>query len=271
MTLPLIGAALRVQDIEPYRDWLIADQRDVELQSFHAPEVLDGDWRPAVDEARRLLDGHTGRLGIHGPFMGLMVESPDPLIQQAVATRMDQGLDVCAALGATQMVIHSPYTSWSQHNFRNMTESRQKIIDNTHATLDAAVKRAGDQGVTLVLENIRDVDPDTRLELVRTFGSEALKLSIDTGHAHIAHVCDGAEPVDYFVQSAGEMLAHVHLQDTDGYADRHWALGEGTILWPAVFRALAGISAQPHLVFELRDKVGIPASMKHLADLGLAR
>jgi hypothetical protein len=64
-----------------------------------------------------------------------------------------------------------------------------------------------------------------RLDLARSFDSAAVKLSIDTGHAHNAHCDQGAVPVDYFVVAAGEWLAHVHLQDTDGFADRHWAPG----------------------------------------------
>lgn len=271
MTLPVIGAALPLSALETYRDWLIEKQRDLELQSFHMPDVLDGDWQPQVDEALKLLDGYEGRLGIHGPYSGLNVGSPDPLIQQAVAQRMDQGLDICAALGAVQMVIHSPFTAWDHQNFRNFRNSRDRIIESTHTTLDAAVARAADQGVTLVLENIWDVDPDERRRLVESFGSEALKLSVDTGHAHISNRHNGAEPVDYFIQSAGDLLAHVHLQDTDGYSDRHWAVGEGTIRWQQVFRALADLEVQPHLVFELKDKNGIPASLAFLEELGLAQ
>lgn len=44
-------------------------------------------------------------------------------------------------------------------------------------------------------------------------------------------------PVADFITDADEQLAHVHLQDVDGHADRHWAPGEGEIEWTAVFRA----------------------------------
>jgi hypothetical protein len=70
-TEPLvIGAALTVPWIETWRDWLFEADRDVEVQSFHAAEVLDGDWRPLADRARAALAGHRGRIGIHGPFWG---------------------------------------------------------------------------------------------------------------------------------------------------------------------------------------------------------
>ena len=271
MERPTIGAALTIELLSTYRDWLIEEQRDLEIQSLHFPQVLDSDWQPMVDEALKQLDGYEGRLGIHGPYIGIVVNSGDREIQKVVTRRMEQALDVCEALGATQMVIHSPYTAWDHQNFRNFKQSRDAISEATHATLDAVVKRAETIGVTLVLENIWDVDPDERRTLVKEFNSPAFKLSVDTGHAHISNHHNGAEPVDYFIQSAGNMLEHVHIQDTDGYADRHWTVGEGTIRWHAVFRAIAELESKPRLILELIDRSGIPASFDHLKDLGLVR
>ena len=65
--------------------------------------------------------------------------------------------------------------------------------------------------------------------------------------------------------------AHVHLQDADGYADRHWPLGYGNINWRAIFAQLAGITSNPRLIIEIRDKSQIQASAAHLAALGLAQ
>lgn len=271
MTAPIIGAALSVKDLPTYRDWLLEKQRDLELQTFYDAAVLSGDWQSPVAEAKRQLDGYAGRLGIHGPFWGFTIGSKDAGIREVVAKRMDQGLDVCQALGATHMVIHSPYTTWDHNNLDNNPTGRDMVIENTHATIGAAVKRAEDQGVTLVVENIEDIDPADRRTLVQSFDSPAIRLSIDTGHAHYAHGSTGAPPVDYFVHSAGELLNHIHLQDADGYADRHWALGEGTVRWHAVFRAIALLEVKPRLIIELRDKAGIPASMKFLEEAGLGQ
>lgn len=271
MTPPVIGAALGTADLEHYRDWILEKQRDLELQSFHTADVLNGDWQPEADRVKALLDGYTGRLGIHGPFWGFTIHSIDPDVRTVVARRMDQALDVCAAIGATQMVVHSPYTTWDYNNLDNYDIARDMVIENTHATMKAAVKRAEDQGVTLVIENIEDIDPRDRLVLADSFGSDAVRLSIDTGHAHYAHGSNNAPPVDYYVKAAGGMLHHIHLQDADGYADRHWTIGEGTIQWHAVFRALAKLEEKPRLIMELRDKAGIPASMEYLSREGLGQ
>ena len=270
-SLPVLGAAMPLDTLETHRDWLIADQRDLELQDFISADVLNGDWQPLVDRALKLLDGYTGRLGIHGPFWGLSIANPDPDVRVLVRKRMEQGLAVCEALGATQMVIHSPYTTWNYNNLDNIDGQRQAMIDQTHDTLDPVVKRAENAGVTLVVENIEDKDPDARCALAAGFDSDNVQVSIDTGHAHYAHGTTGAPPVDYYVKSAGAQLHHIHLQDADGYADRHWAIGKGTVNWHAVFAALAPLGERPRLILELRDKSGIKPSAAWLESLGLAR
>lgn len=275
--LPLpIGAALNVADLPTYRNWLIEGQRDLEIQDFCAPKILLGDWQGLVAHARTLLDGFEGRLGIHGPFYDLPLDIKDPELAPLLSRRMATAVDAAAALGATQMVIHSPYKTWDWFNFGNnprvgnAPSSAEETIDRVHQNLRAAVNRAEAEGITLVIENIEDIAPSWRRELASSFGSDAVRLSIDTGHAHYAHGATGAPPVDYFVTDAGEMLAHVHLQDADGFADRHWPPGRGTVNWHAVFRAIAALPQRPHLVLELREANEIPAAMDYLSREGLA-
>ena len=274
--LPLkIGAALMVADLPTHRNWLIAGQRDLEIQDFLRPGVLTGDWRAVVAAAKAHLDGFEGRLGIHGPFIDLALDVADPELAPIVARRFVTGVDAAAALGATQMVIHSPFTTWDWFNFGdnprtgNRPSAFEAKMDRAQALLAPAVARAEACGVTLVIENIEDVAPGFRRALATRFASDAVRLSIDTGHAHYAHCATGAPPVDYFVTDAGPMLAHVHLQDADGFADRHWPPGRGTVNWHAVLRAIAALPQRPHLVLELRDAADIPAAMAWLEREGL--
>jgi len=271
MTIPVIGAALTVEELAAYQDWVLEKDRDLELQSFVRAEVLDGDWSPLADEVKRLLAGYKGRMGIHGPFWGFTIDTQDPLVRHAVQTRFGQGLDVCAAIGASHMVIHSPFSTWDYNNLDARPGARDAFYTRVHQVMDPIVQRAETLGVILVMENIEDINPADRKDLCQSFGSQALQLSIDTGHAHYAHGYTGAPPVDYFVRNAAEMLAHVHLQDADGYADRHWQIGVGTILWPAVFAALSDLTVKPRLILELEDKSGIPASMAYLTAKGLGQ
>jgi sugar phosphate isomerase/epimerase len=72
------------------------------------------------------------------------------------------------------------------------------------------------------------------------------------------------------VAASGE-LAHVHLQDVDGYADRHWHPGDGRIAWRPVFAALAALAERPRLTLEVRaDIARLPATVARLQEMGLA-
>lgn len=273
MTPPVIGAALMVKDLPSYRDWLFEKDRDLEIQDFFRPDLMaSGDVAPVAEEARKMLDGFAGRIGIHGPFWGLPLNAADPEVRGIVSKRLLKGLDACMAVGGDLMVMHSPYSTWDDNNLDMAgSEARDWMLELVAETLAEPVVRARDMGVTLVLENIEDKTPGDRKRLAAHLGADVVRLSVDTGHAHYAHGSTGAPPVDYFIRSAGNELAHVHLQDADGFADRHWAIGEGTILWPSVFRALGELESNPRLVLELRDCAGIPASMAFLAARGLGQ
>lgn len=267
---PLLGAALGLDMVELHRDWLFERDRDLELQDFFEADVLDGDWRDRAARARRLLDGWTGRLGMHGPFWGFKIDSEDPAIRAVVTRRLLQGLEAAEAIGATQMVVHSPYSTWDHNNFDYNRRGREAIVERVHLTLDPVVRRAEEIGCTLVVENIEDKDPHDRVALVKSFDSEAIRVSLDVGHALYAHRSTGAPPVDYYVRAAGALLHHVHVQDADGHADRHWLPGEGTMLWPAFFKAVADWCETPRLLIEVKDQAGLMKGVAHLVGLGLA-
>ncbi len=267
---PVIGAQLTVLDLPKHRDWLFEKDRDLELPEFCMADILASP-DPFIDMAKKALDGWHGRLGIHGPFSGFELDVHDRDIRAIAQKRIDQGLDVCGKLGATQMVLHSPYDTWDFNNLDNTPRDRGKKVSNIVETLRPALKRAGEMGVEIVLENIQDIDPADRAAVLDAAGSEILKLSVDTGHAYWAHSVCGAPPVDRFISAAGERLGHVHLQDADGYADRHWVLGEGTLPFAPIFAALANIHSNPRLIVEIREYDRVPESVAHLEALGLAQ
>ncbi|WP_170463559.1 sugar phosphate isomerase/epimerase family protein [Ruegeria arenilitoris] len=270
MTKLKVGAALMVADLAAHRDWLLDGQRDLEIQDFLLPDNPGDAPDPLIQEAKTALTGYTGRLGIHGPFYDLPLDCRDPEIRAIIQKRMNQGLDVAARLGATQMVVHSPYTTWDHNNLNMTLNARQNQMSRVHETLNPIVERAQTHGVELVIENIEDNDPTYRVDLAESFGSKYVRVSLDTGHAHYAHGSNGAPPVDYYVRAAGEKLAHVHLQDADGYADRHWRPGQGSVNWQAVFEALVDCAPQARLVLELRDSKDVLPGFEHLCALGLA-
>ncbi|RMD89450.1 MAG: sugar phosphate isomerase/epimerase [Alphaproteobacteria bacterium] len=258
------GAALSLIDLLKFRDWLDDGPRDLELQDFVFASVLGGDWRSFADIARRQLEGYEGRLGIHGPFSGFEIDARDPDVREVVARRLDQALDVCDAIGARLMVIHSPFRAWDAANMPLKRRGWEERVEAVHRAIGAAVKRAEALGIRLAIENIQDNDPALRVRLAESFASPAVGVSVDTGHALWCHHQTGAPPVDEFIRIAGKHLFHVHFQDADGWADRHWKLGDGILRWPPILRAIAETGADPHLILELHDPAGIRASAELL-------
>jgi sugar phosphate isomerase/epimerase len=268
---PFVGAAMPTRLLPQHREWLIAGQRDLEIQDAASPDVLDGDWRAVVRQARDLLDGYTGRLGVHGPFLGLNLIGYDAKIRAATAERLLQSVEFAAALGATHMVLHSPFMFFGSpflpHTPANRLGDEVALV---HATLERVLPAAEQAGITLVIENIQDTNPAPLLALVRSFASERVRMSLDIGHAFLMQRIGGPTP-DQWVRDAGDLLAHLHLQDTDGHLDRHWPPGWGTINWFALFEALGTLAHRPRLLLELREPMRIPAGATFLTERGLVQ
>ncbi len=271
--LPVIGAAMYLPDLPQYLDWLVAGQRDLELQDPSWTDYLDQDWQAQAEAGRQLLTdhGYRGRLGIHAAFDALDLGAGDKLIRQVVETRYLQSLEFGAVVGATHMVIHSPFVAFGSAlvNFTPKS-NRQHVIDNVHATLENVLPIAERQQCILVIENIRDKNPAPLIDLVRSFDSEYVRLSIDTGHAAIMER-DGGTPPHQWVLEAGDLLEHVHVQDLDRHDDRHWAVGEGDINWRAFFRAISTLTRPPRLCIEVNDMNDIERSATWLGQHGLTR
>jgi sugar phosphate isomerase/epimerase len=264
-TAPLVvGAAMRSVDLPMYRDWLLEKQRDIEIQDAISPEVLDGNWRETAATVNAALDGHTGRRGIHGPFLTLTLAPQDPKIQQVTIERLKQGLEFAAEVGATHMVTHSPVTYLGQP-----VNKPKSTLSRMQETLAEVVPVAEQANCTLMVENIFDYRPDWHAEMVRGVESDFVRVSIDTGHAYITSLQYGAPP-DVWIRQAGDLLGHVHLQDTDGIVDRHWAAGQGQIRWHSVFKALRKLEQRPRLIIEMMQVEDIAVSARYFVEQGLA-
>jgi sugar phosphate isomerase/epimerase len=247
---PKVGAAMRLERLRELQHWYMPDHRDLEIQDSANPALLDGDWESTAREVTRVLDGYQGRLGVHGPFIDLTIGANDSLIRQAVIKRLLTGLEFAAIVGASHMVIHSPVRFLGSNPFepaKNVLGTDEN--ETVQATINAILPRAQELGCMLVIENIFDRNPSRLRSIVESFDSEYVRMSIDIGHAHVMSKLGGAAP-DQWVLEAGDLLAHLHLQDTDGDADRHWTPGVGSIQWKALFDALDAQGGDPRLIIE---------------------
>ncbi|MFN8523970.1 MAG: sugar phosphate isomerase/epimerase family protein [Chloroflexota bacterium] len=269
--LPVVGAAMPISALRDHADWLIEDQRDLEIQDACLPGTLDTDWSALTQEAGRLLEGHHGRRGIHAPFDGITIMAKDKRARQLAVDRLCQAIDFGSAVGASHMVVHSPFkffgTPFVPHSRAFEQDDQIELI---HKTLDPILPAARDAGMLLVIEGIEDKQPGPLLAAIRSFNSDRVRMSLDIGHAMITNRVGGPPP-DQWVREAGDLLGHLHLQDSDGNIDRHWAPGRGQQNWYALFEALASLSHQPRLIIEVKDKSQIRTGAAWLAAQGYVR
>ncbi|UWX64817.1 sugar phosphate isomerase/epimerase family protein [Deinococcus rubellus] len=249
--LSRLGLAVTLPELRQAAGWLKDGARDVELQDIcEVPALLDGDWREVARQSRELLEGHTGRIGVHAPFWNLSLASLDPEIRRVVQSRYLLGLDYAEAVGGTHLVIHSPFYFFG-HALVAHRDTLEQEIELTHLTLRPVLERAEQLGCTLVIENILDTNPEPLLALVTSFDSPFVRLSIDVGHAHLM-AARGGPQASHWLHAADQWLGHVHLQDNDAASDAHLAPGEGTVHWPSILRALRAGITDPRLIVEVR-------------------
>ena len=269
-TLPYVGVALKSEALADHLNWIMATQRDLEIQDPTIADFFEGDWRTQATHIRQQLAGYSGRLGIHGPFAGIDIACRDRDIQAVVQRRLIQALDFAEVIGATHMVVHSPFVSFGSAHSAIQPKTLDQSIHVAQHTMHPVLQRAHACGCTIVIETILDQNPVHLRAFVTAFASPLVRHSIDVGHVRITHGRGGASITEWIRQN-GDLLAHVHLQDNDGSFDAHWAPGYGDINFSAVFAALANHADNPRILLELNNPRHVVPGWQHLVNLGVAR
>ncbi|KKB12260.1 hypothetical protein VE25_08350 [Devosia geojensis] len=258
-----LGAQSHIEAITPdVVDWLNEAGRALEVDDFAREFVLD-DPEAHIAELARRLDGFTGSFGIHGPVPTPSFVVGDPAIQAIVLKRFEQALGICERIGASHMVVHSPFLFLGRPYMTYDNKDALPLAIQRAADLIAPVAaRAQETGVVLCLENIFDPTPDPMIDLVDLVDSPALRLSLDTGHAAVASTM----APDFWVRTMGDRLAHLHVSDSDGQADRHWVPGQGQLGWASIFRELNALPQDMRLIMEFRVEDRAAAVYKRASD-----
>lgn len=151
-------------------------------------------------------------LGLHWLLVkpeGLSLNHTDARIRARTAKYFVELVDCCADLGGTIMVVGSPKQ-------RQVLEgvSRQQAWDWTAATLQDAVKRAEDRGVTICFEPLSPVETNfintaaEAIEFVKPFNSSAFKIILD-----VKAMCSETKPIPQIIADSRPHFAHFHAND----------------------------------------------------------
>ena len=225
------------------RSWLIVpdvgrlEESAALAEEFGAAFEYDDFYQPAVYEDEReverviaaylSLERDRSRDTLHGVFFDIKPNSMDSAIAQRSRALMRQSLAIANRLGVRGVTLHSDIyggmrLSIPPEVWLNAAEAlfRQLCAENP--------------GLDVWLENTIEQEPEQLLALARRMEDVPnFGLTFDLAHASLSPT-----PARAWLEQLGPYVRHVHLNDNDLYADRHWPVGKGSIDYPA-FAALA--------------------------------
>ena len=168
-------------------------------------------------------------LSVHAPYSDLNLASLNHPIWRESVRQVMACIDGAADL-TDRVTVHPGYLSPLGKLLPEKVWALQK------SALAEIGAYAGDRGIRVFLENMGGLKevlcrfPEEILGMID--GVDGIGFTLDVGHAHT-------------VGRVREFLAvlpsanHLHVHDNQGTADQHLALGEGTIPWEEVGRAVA--------------------------------
>ncbi len=196
------------------------------------------------------LDRHKMGLVCHLPTFLSMADLTGSL-RKASLDEVLKSIEIAAELDPLKIVAHPSYIGGL--GVFVLDQARQYAKDSL-----AAVAQKTDQlGLDLCLENMfprcrYGIETEDFIEIFDQF--PALKLTLDTGHAHIGS--PGGKRTLEFIETFPDRIGHVHVSDNFGKEDNHLPIGTGTINFRRIVRALKSIEYEDTVTFEVfsRDR-----------------
>lgn len=224
---------------------------------------------PSVGDALAVVARHGARFdSIHGVFgYHLDPSGPDPAHREHCLRVYEREGELARQLGGPMVVVHP--SAWTPERAELSRAQVEAASAQRWPRLDDWMRRLAEIGERLGVVYLMENQPfncplgHDAGELARrvlAVGSAALRVCLDTGHAHITGDLTRA------VTEAAPAIAYVHAHDNDGAVDDHRMPGDGTIDWGSFAAALrrCGVSA-PRMLEVFYDE----ARVERMAAAGL--
>jgi sugar phosphate isomerase/epimerase len=182
-----------------------------------------------VQEVKEIAASTDLALSVHAPYSDLNLASLNHPIWRESVRQVLACIDGAAGL-TDRVTVHPGYLSPAGKLLPDKVWTLQK------SALAEIGAYASDRGVRVFLENMGGLKevlcrfPEEILGMID--GVDGIGFTLDIGHAHTV----GKVPEFLRVLLSAD---HIHVHDNHGTADQHLALGDGTIPWEEVGRAVA--------------------------------
>jgi sugar phosphate isomerase/epimerase len=186
--------------------------------------LMDGDdcreqLEPAAPDVRAAAERMELDLAVHLPFP-MDIGSPHEHAREGALREQEACLALAGELGAEKAVLHPESGAWSA------AWSHEQVRPHVDDAVRRLTTYGADRGVEICAENLFD-KPYTIHEMDRLLERTDVSMTLDTGHARV----EGAdeEAVASFLETWGDRVSHVHLNDTRRPYDEHLPFGAGDI------------------------------------------
>lgn len=198
-------------------------------------------------ESAEALMSYSTKFSIHAPSRGTNIASLLEPIRQASVDVIARCIRIAAEVNAG-VVVHPGYFAWAEERVKAEKQLRTSLSDLSNIGKEFSVQ--------YLVENMGNWDyfflktPD-ELPLIGD-----TPFALDVGHAHQNHCLE---------EFLGVPASHYHLHDNNGKEDLHLPIGEGTIDFKPVIKAVQKNGIIP--VIEVATMEGVLKSIGVLTTL----
>ncbi len=199
-----------------------------------------------------------GRRTLHGMFSDVNVASQDCILRKMSQQRCLESFEIGKGIKADTVLFHSGNKGTKHYG------SIEQFKKNFTAFYKDFIKEFEKTGITAVIENVFETEPNFCLELIEKVNSPNLKLALDTGHVNL--YSHQTKAVDW-IKEYGNNLYHMHIHNNFGKNDDHSNLSNGTVNYKEVFKQLEELKLNPTIVLEMFTEEDIRKSINLMSEL----
>lgn len=238
-----IGLSMLFCLSEPFTSLL----KRLENIEVHYVELLDEGLHTLDDnrvrKLREIAETRNIEFMVHSPFADINVATPSPVLQRTIMKRLEKSMLYASQLQSQLWIFHPglktavtefyPGSDWQLN--MDAVRKLQKIAQRLE--------------VEIAIENVPEPFPFV-LKSVEDFSrfynelNDDLSLVLDVGHANLN------QQIQAFIDTFSGKIVHIHASDNKGNYDAHLGIGEGTINWTDIAKALKNINFSGAVMLE---------------------
>ncbi len=219
-----------------------------------------------VDCLLELKDQYNLTYTMHAPFCSLNLAGINPSLKKASVNEIVNSISYAKDLDCDLIVVHPGVVSYP----RGIKQFEAIAKSNQFESFSTICEKAEEEKMVVCVENMPRQPPafidtwrgDGIVQLVDELASKWLKITMDIGHCNTTDI-----PVAKMIHTFGGRIKHVHIHDNDGIRESHSIVGQGTVNWNEVIRALRKIKYNGFLIDEHRTIEGFEKGRTFLAPL----